>query len=403
MLRTNSAHLNFLANTGICFTSWINGKMDSAMVKNKVLFILHLPAPIHGAAMVGQAIKESEIINACFDADYINLSTSTHLSNIGKGGVGKLLSLVKIQYKVLKAIFSKQYDLCYMTLTASGPGFYKDLFVVALLKLYRKRIIYHFHNKGVRASQYNSLNDLLYRFAFNKTQSILLSPCLYPDIEKYVNPQDVFFCANGIPDSSEFSLSATAASNHSHGCRLLFLSNMMVEKGVYVLLQACIILREKKLTFECHYVGDWFDISEEEFNHKVANYDLGQHVFAHGKRYGRDKDSFLQNSDIFVFPTYYRNETFGLVNLEAMMFGLPVISTPEGGIPDVVVDGQTGYLVPQKNAVALAEKIELLIRNPRLRTQLGIAGKKRYADFFTLENFENNFVNILQKASAYHC
>ncbi|MEJ7676498.1 MAG: glycosyltransferase [Segetibacter sp.] len=85
--------------------------------------------------------------------------------------------------------------------------------------------------------------------------------------------------------------------------RLLFLSNMMAEKGVFVLLEACKLLKEKLLHFECDFVGEWFDISEEEFNRKVLRYNLTHHVFAYGGKYGKDKSPFFNQADIFVFPT----------------------------------------------------------------------------------------------------
>ena len=99
-------------------------------------------------------------------------------------------------------------------------------------------------------------------------------------------------------------------------------------------------------------------------------------------------------SDIFVLPTY--NDCFPLVLLEAMSFSLPIISTFEGGIPDIVNDELTGYLVQQRDSVALAEKIELLIQNPDLRKKMGIAGRKIFLQKFTLDKFENRLISILQ-------
>ena len=364
-------------------------------MRPSILFILHLPPPVHGAATVGKYIQESSIINNEFNADFINLSTSTGLTETGKGGIKKITILFKIQTRVLKALFNKNYDLCYMTLTTSGPGFYKDLFVVFFLKLFNRKIIYHFHNKGIASAAKNKLNHHLYRFALKKTQCILISQNLYPDVKHYINKNNVFYCANGIPSYPKAYLNKIEISKiEGKGpCHLLFLSNMMVEKGVFTLLDVCKQLKAKGFSFECHFVGAWSDISQEMFTDAILKDNLSDVVFAHGPKYNQEKFPFFNNADIFIFPTYCKNEVFPLVILEAIQFGLPVISTEEGGIRDIIIDGETGFR-------KLLEKVEILIRSPKLRLQMGIAGTKKFKDLYTLEKFETNLVNILKIATA---
>lgn len=364
-------------------------------MKPSILFIMHVPPPVHGAAMVGKFIKESAKINDTFEADYINLSTSKDLKEIGGAGAGKILKLLKIQSEVAKALSKKNYDLCYVTLTASGAGFYKDLMVVGILKMFGKKVIYHFHNKGVGFEGKSVLTDALYRFVFNKSFSILLSKSLYYDVKAYAPPENVFFCANGIPANLSV---AKAEKPVNEVCRLLFLGNLMESKGLLVLLEACRIVNQQGHVFECHFVGGWTDITPEQFARKVSDYGLEGTVFAHGPKYDQDKRDFLSNADVLVFPTFYHFEAFPLVVLEAMQSSLAVISCPEGGIPDIVVEGETGYLVPQKNAVALAEKITVLINNPDIRTRMGKAGKERFEALFTIDSFERNITDILSTA-----
>jgi len=74
-----------------------------------------------------------------------------------------------------------------------------------------------------------------------------------------------------------------------------------------------------------------------------------------------------------------------------------VISTFEGGIPDMVIKGVTGFLCKQKDAVCLADKIEILIKDPELRNNMGNAGRKRYEENFALEQFERRFIQILEE------
>jgi len=90
------------------------------------------------------------------------------------------------------------------------------------------------------------------------------------------------------------------------------------------------------------------DITVDRFLARIADGGLTGYALYEGAKYGRDKRLSLTGADIFVLPTYYPSECFPLVLLEAMQCGLPVVSTYEGGIPDIVEHGRTGYLCPNE-------------------------------------------------------
>jgi hypothetical protein len=71
------------------------------MQEKKVLFILHTPPPIHGSSMIGQFIKDSDLINNSFNTQYINLGTSKSIDEIGKKPIRKIFSYLSIIYKTL--------------------------------------------------------------------------------------------------------------------------------------------------------------------------------------------------------------------------------------------------------------------------------------------------------------
>lgn len=360
-----------------------------------ILFLLHIPPPVHGSSIVGSYIKNSNLINQKFSTDYINLSTSSKLNEIGKYNFSKLSRLISILFDIVYKNFKVSYDLCYLAISINGKAFYRDLIIVFLLKLFGNKIVLHLHNKGA-ASFNNIFRKLGYRYVFNNTKVILLSNLLYSDIEKYVKKEQVYICPNGIPDSPQLRINK---KSNNEIVNILFLSNIMIEKGVLILLEACANLKERGQKFICHFVGGWKDFGKEEVNKILIRRNLDKCVYFHGPKYDDDKKQFLEEADIFVFPTY-KNETFGLVNLEAMKYSLPVISTFEGGIPDIVIDGETGFLCPQKDVDCLVEKIELLINNPELRIRMGEAGRKRFEENFTLEHFERRFTEILMQITS---
>jgi len=292
------------------------------------------------------------------------------------------------------SVLSFRPNLVYLTLTSKGVGFFKDALVAIIAKVLGAKIVYHFHNKGVSTRQDKCLDNLLYKIVFKNADVILLSKHLYPDIQKYVPKNRVHICPNGIPEmvqDSKFKIQ----KEKSKSVEILFLSNLIVSKGVYVLLKACEILKEKGLVFHCTYVGGEGDISEEQLQQNIKKSGLTTYVKYAGKKYGIEKSVLFRQADIFVLPT--NNDIFGLVNLEAMQFSLPVVSTFEGGIPDVVEDGQTGFLVPKNDAIAVAEKLELLIKDPVLRKEMGELGKEKYKAKFTLAAFETRFTVILKE------
>jgi len=360
----------------------------------KILFLLHCPPPIHGAAMVGHYIMKSSIVNDYFDCSYINLGTSAKVDEIGQKGHHKFKRYIKILSKTFKILRREDPGLVYITLTASGIGFYKDALIVMLVKAFGKKVVFHFHNKGIQKRQHNWLANALYKIVFKNAEVILLSKYLYYDIEKYVPMKRVYYCANGIPENKD---GIVRQKKNQGVVEMLFLSNFIESKGIYTLLKACQLLKAKKLPFYCTFIGSEGDITVKDFQEKVKELGVGDCVHYAGRKYGLEKERFYSVSDIFVFPTYYHNECFPLVLLEAMQFSLPVVSTFEGGIQDIVEDGQTGYLVKQRDTLALAEKLELLILDQKLRLKMGSAGRKVYEENYTLAIFEQHFLETLKK------
>ena len=238
------------------------------------------------------------------------------------------------------------------------------------------------------------MNRLLLKIFFKRVKIILLGKELYPEKAPFISEKNVFYCPNGMQSVAEIQVESTNKKELTH---FLFLSNMMVEKGVFVLLDACKILKEKQFEFKCDFVGGWKDISEKEFEQKVLDFNLQNEVKYHGPQYGTEKKNFFEQADVFVFPTYYHGECFPLVLLEAMDYALPCLSTKNGAIPSLIEKGKTGFCILQKNVGVLSEKMIWMIEHPNERREMGQSGKKRFEENFRLQKFEENFVSILNE------
>lgn len=374
-------------------------------IPSTILFILHLPPPVHGASMVGKYIHDSALVNRAFNCHYINLTTATSLADIGKVRVGKVKSFARLLHIIRKDVKRLCPDLVYVTPNACGGAFYKDFIVVQMLKRMGCKVVVHYHNKGVAIRQDRCPDSLLYRKFFNGIKVMLLAEALYHDVAKYVSRDDIYICPNGIPEMLDVEFVTTRQNNVPH---ILFLSNLIVSKGVLVLLDALKELRQRGREFQCCLVGgETLELDGDGLNTYLTGSGLNDCVKYEGRKYGDEKAEYFENADIFVFPTFYHNECFPLVCLEAMEWKLPVVSTDEGGIPDVVKDGENGFIIQcQRNgninygpsSTDLADALERLIDNPELRHRMGENGYKKFKKEFTLQAFERNFVKSLQWA-----
>ena len=357
--------------------------------KPRILFILHLPPPIHGASMIGEQIRRSTALAAFCDARFINLSASSTLSEIGQGSWKKFLFVLRLLRDVQRELRRFSPDLVYVTPTSMLPGFLKDYLLVRLLRRRGGRVVLHLHNKRVSHYQERWLHDRLYRSFFRDADVILLSRALYPDVARYVPEDRVRICPNGL-DAGLF-----LPRERSDIPVLLFLSNLLPSKGIVDLLDACRILKGRGSRFICRVVGaPSADISPDCLGKLIEERNLTSVVRYEGPLYGTEKRAALANADILVHPT--REDCFPLVILEAMAAGLAVVSTREGAVPDEVEDGVTGLLCDKADPAALADSIGFLLERPDECLAMGTAGRLRYEALFSREAFERCFIQILE-------
>lgn len=343
--------------------------------------------------MVGKWIKESKIVNENFNGRYINLLASKTVQDSGNVSLRKIFGFVKIWVRIFfELLLKKRPDMCYLALTTTGAAFYRDTMVIFLLKLFRVKRVYHLHNKGVLQKARSKVHSIFYRYVFNGAEVILLSKYLYRDVKVFVPKAKAHVCPNGIPGIAPH----LEQKSTDHVPQILFLSNLIESKGVGVLLKALQILKDRGHAFECLFVGGEGDISRERLLGMAEEMNMRQHIKYLGKKHGEEKKRILESADIFSLPTYYQKECFPLVLLEAMQNELPIVATREGGIPSIVENDLNGFLVPQQDAVQLAEKLKLLITNPQLRRKMGAAGRERFEKSYTLEHFENRIVAIFK-------
>jgi len=157
-------------------------------------------------------------------------------------------------------------------------------------------------------------------------------------------------------------------------------ANFRIAKGHELLIEAIRKLRDKKVKFYLWLVGE--GELKGKIKSKVKNLDLSDCVTFLGQR--TDIPQILADSDIFALASLWEGMPGAI--MEAMASKLPVVATAVGGIPELVIDGKTGFLVPPKDPEAMATAIIKLINDERLRKKMGRAGYWRIIKHFRLDD-----------------
>ncbi len=155
-----------------------------------------------------------------------------------------------------------------------------------------------------------------------------------------------------------------------------FLGRLTKQKGVTYLLEAASSIARSKSDCRFVIVGD--GELRGELQKQAKDLDLKNIVFV---GYQRDVPAYLEMFDIFVLPSLWEGLPVALV--EAMAAAKPTVATAVSGTPEVVIDGETGFLVEPKNVDQLADRITRLIEDPSLRKRMGRAARKRVEEKFS--------------------
>jgi colanic acid/amylovoran biosynthesis glycosyltransferase len=168
---------------------------------------------------------------------------------------------------------------------------------------------------------------------------------------------------------------------------IVAIGRLIVKKGFANLIRACALLVDRGKSFRCEIFGD--GPLENQLRAQIEELGLQEFVQLPGPKPQHELRARLADASVFVLPSVPEPQG-GMDNLptvimEAMATGLPVVSTRIGGIPEMVIDNQTGFLVQPEDAVALAGTIEEVTNERSLGRKLGQAGYERAQKLFSIE------------------
>ena len=184
--------------------------------------------------------------------------------------------------------------------------------------------------------------------------------------------------------------------------RIISVGRLVAFKGFDYLIDACAELARRGLDFTCEIIGD--GPVRDDLQTKIDMLNLSPRVNLLGSLSQGAVLEKLQATDIFALASVMdrqgASDIFPTVIIEAMAAARPVVSTRLAGIPESIVHGETGLLVPPGDTMALAQALEQLIQNPELQARYGRAGRARVEQHFRIEHTVAPLLQLLQKTSV---
>ncbi|SOD17928.1 Glycosyltransferase involved in cell wall bisynthesis [Fibrobacter sp. UWB16] len=179
--------------------------------------------------------------------------------------------------------------------------------------------------------------------------------------------------------------------------KILFVGRHIERKGICYLIEAAKHLPRDKFEIRIVGVGDL----TEQLKQQAAAVNDGAEIIFTGKLSPEDLANEYKTANVFTLPAIVDHkgdtEGLGVVLIEAMELGLPIVASNVGGIPDVVVDGESGILVPEKDPVALADAFKRLEADPTLIQKLLAGARKRIEECFTWDGIIERQIEVYKR------
>lgn len=294
------------------------------------------------------------------------------------GALTKLFTALAGWLRYAVCLFSGRVALLHAHM-ASRASFWRKLFFILPSLAFRVPVIVHLH--GAEFQQFYGKESLpvvrrLIRFIFENASRVIVLSNGWREWARTVFPN-----AKVVAVYNPVVLPVCTPFSRREQLTLLFLGRIGERKGAFDLIDAVAQLKCRFPSIRLLMGGD----GDVEAARKRAD-DLGvcSNVELLGWVSGADKQALLESATVYVLPSY--NEGLPMSVLEAMAAGLPVVSTPVGGIPEALHDGVEGFLIQPGNTNALADRLERLLDDAALRQRMGEAARQKVESTFSVES-----------------
>jgi glycosyltransferase involved in cell wall biosynthesis len=362
--------------------------------KPSVLIIGPSPPPYNGISVATDLVLNA--VRAEFSVIHLDTADRRDLSNIGKVDLVNVLLAVYHGLKYLWLLLVKRPKIIYLPIAQERLAFLRDCLFLIPARVLRKRLVIHLH-AGCFGSFYRTASPSMrriIRYALGRTdRAIVLGSSLLDVFEGLIPRHRVRTVPNGISDC--FKHYAYRAAN-GHRSTVLFLSTLVKEKGALDVLEALPRIAERVPDVQAIFAGEWYRPEDRKAaQEKVLSLGLASHVKFVGPVMPPFKYDLLGQADVFVLPSYNEGQPYAV--LEAMSAGLPVISSSVGCIPETVIDGENGFILPPGSKETFADKVALLLNSEQLRKKMGEASRQRFLENYTFDRFADGMNRVFRE------
>lgn len=318
----------------------------------------------------------SSVVNVYREAGFFDRHPIIYLSSHGDGGKFlKLRLLLNAFFKLLFVLVKMDAAVVHLHMSSRASFWRKSIYFL-VSKFFRVPVIVHLHGGEFAIFYEKEVGSLARRFirwVYDRSDAVIvLSDTWKQWIGSISNNKNVVAIYNPVVLPKEIP----GASGRHKGA-VLFLGRLGKLKGTYDLVRA---LSQIDAQWSATLAGDG-DI--DQIAKLSVELGVSDRINLTGWIRGAQKTELLREAQVYVLPSY--NEGLPMSLLEAMGYGLPVITTPVGGIPEAVTEGVDGYLVKAGDVDAIREKLAYLIANPEVARAMGEEARKKVESRFSVE------------------
>lgn len=327
----------------------------------------------------------SGVVNNYYDAGLDRKIDLCYIGTMTEGSRFRKL-LKAISAFVIFCLRVPGYQIVHVNMASDSSYYRKSVFIKAA-RLFKKKIVIHQHGGDFENFYYRQLSDKGQRKVdrvLSMGDAFLVLAPVWKEFFSHMTDADKITV---LPDAIQ--VPKTGQKEYGQ-LKILFLGRLCREKGIEELLQVIPELKKSYPALHLYLGGIWEDKDLKEEAEK-----LSECVTWLGWISGAEKKKYLRRCDIFVLPSYFEGQSVAL--LEAMAYGCAIVASETGGIPQMILHGQTGILITPRDAGALKRGLERVLSDAGLCRELGENARRRVQKDFSIDNNMEELLQIYRK------